>query len=334
MSSKHIKLCLHLSGNAATHRGLFTMDLLLDMFKQHERAQVPNNLLDWSGTPGPCNEILFRHSQDVAPLAIRFIRFVSGFISYEARLYGHAHFYSSTKVFNGQLHLFLRSMYRHVKSYEIVVLAPKQAKPFICDNAYLPDNLVLMPHWNVNSMRNVSRVPNGIRFDANEDDARVAFNHICESIREEAPELLWNAGSSFVERALIRKCRRGNVFYVRVGIEWAELGHPVDWGDNWPPVPISSIPAVEIPPCDDICAICLDNMSGNIVRWGSCKHVFHLECVRSMWDASSEDVTCPLCRSPLSALERVVVSHTKCKKRQGPVTRSMTKNVRRKIVLE
>lgn len=332
---KCVGIRLHLSGNAATQRGLINGIVLLELFRDHERSLLSSGDLNWSGTcvSGRDNDILFRNVQHRVNFLKRFISFVCERIQYDA-LNSRARFYSSIRVHNGITHFCMRALYRFVKSYELVVLAPVPAQPFVTTLVYFTEVLKSMSHWNVNSITNVSSVQNGFRFDAIEADATAAFNHISETIRGGLCDLLWHTGPAFVMRTLIRKCRRGDIFYLRVGIDWAELGRDSVWGEAWPSVPISTLTPLAVAPREDVCAICLDPLESEVVCWDTCRHMFHLQCVRNMWDASTQDVTCPLCRSPLHSLRNVVITPVTESKKRRPVTRSMTRSLRRKVLLD
>jgi len=333
---KCVVIRLHLSGNAATRRGLTDGKVLLDLFRAHERRLVPSGDLDWSGAcvSGRENDIIFRKVQDRVRFLKRFLAFVCERIQYDA-LDSHARFYSSFRVHNRLAHFFLRATYRRVKSYELVVLAPAVVQPFVTTFAFLKDVLKTMSHWNVNSITKASSVQNGFRFDAIEEDATAAFNHVSETIRHGLYDVLRTSNvQALVLRTLIRKCRRGDIFYLRIGIDWAELGKASVWGEAWPSVPMSTLVPLTVPPHDDVCAICLDTLENEVVCWDHCHHMFHLQCVRNMWEATSHLVRCPLCRSPLHSLRNVVITPVPQSKKRRSVTRSMTRNLRRKVILK
>lgn len=66
------------------------------------------------------------------------------------------------------------------------------------------------------------------------------------------------------------------------------------------------MPQAVDPHPDEICSICQDNLSENVVRL-KCRHMFHKECIL---EALRFDHRCPLCRVIISAPETRLINET------------------------
>lgn len=329
ITSLEMNVGLYLYGNAASHRRCWDLKMFLDDFKRSERASA-NDL--WSARILSDRFILFKHNVDPKPLVTRFTQFVMTTIRQGLGSYTQASIYISQRIVNDKLYVLIRARYPRRDSYKIIVLAPDSAKPYVSTFSYLFEQMECSPNWYVNSITQYVSIRDGVHFDATESDACAMFNYLADEIESQLPDIMYDVDGTPLMDVHMTKCRRGNKLYIRFGIEWAPLDQPIEWGAAFPSIPISNRDPVEIDVPNDVCAICLDPLKDNLVRWGKCNHVFHLQCVKMMWERSRW-MKCPLCRQNMD-LQKVCISPPTESKKRRPVTRSMTKKRRRKLTLD
>ena len=324
----HVRLCLR--GNGASHRLVWTAKMFLDEFESIERgARCP-----WTARIQDDGFIMFHHSVDPLSVVKRFIRFSTKKVIQGLGSYTRCSLDVRRGVHNGSmLVVLIRTLYPTLKPYKIIVLAPDSAKTRVVNFRFLLEQMESFLHWDVNSITQYSDTGDGVRFEAIEWDACDMFNYLADKIQDQLPGIMHDVTDTPLLDVRMMKCRRGNSFYIRLGIVWATADEPVDWGAAFPAIPLSSLAPIGIDNPNDICAICLNPLEQSLVQWGPCKHVFHLECVKTMCGTSSCS-ECPLCRSEMSEFQRVFVSPPTRPKKRRAVTRSMTQKNRRKLSLD
>jgi len=297
---------LHLSGNAASQRGNWSVNTFANAFAQSK----PHPDLRWEWDVDGENAQVHISARDPAPIVGNFVRFVESMIKTGLNGYDHVKIFISCEDVDDIISVYVRSVYGMRNAYRIIVQAPSCVQETAGSFSFLFETMETLPHWDVNSIAHFARIPNGVLFQANESDACTMASYLTDEIRSEIPDVLHDHPDTLVD-ILVAKSRRGNTFILQVGLEWRDPRgsppHPIEWGPTAARLPVSTEPPVRLLVPDDVCSICLEPFRQDLFRTG-CQHLFHRNCMNDMWHAtSSPRLTCPLCRDPVFKLERVVV---------------------------
>ena len=305
---------LHLYGNAASHRRCWDAATFVHAFKRSR----PFPSLVWDVTTDNDFDDVFICAENPTKIVKRFVEFVENMVRQGMGDYQHAQICVTCALVGSIYSLTVRALYGARQTYQIIVNAPESAAEYVANFAYLFESMETLREWDVNSMIRFASIPNGVHFDALESDACKMFNYLSDELRDQIPTILEDVADEPLQDVLLEKSRRGNRMYIRIGIEWVTY---TEWGAPGPRLPVLPGPSVSVQTLDHDCAICMDSLQSDLIQWGACNHVFHLQCVRDLW-TSTISPKCPLCRGPMTTLHKVhVQAETEPKKPRSIASR-------------
>lgn len=305
---------LHLHGNAASHRHCWDADTFVRAFKRSK----PFPGLVWGATVDIVKKEIYFCAEDPTNVATGFVQFVEYMVRQGVGDYQHAQICVTCALVDSIYSLTVRALYGDRQTYQIIVHAPESVLDYVADFTYLFECMETLLEWDVNSIVRFASIPHGVHFDALESDACTMFNYLSDELRDQIPTILEDVADEPLQDVLLQKSRRGNRMYIRIGIEWATY---TEWGAPGPRLPVLSDPSVVVQALDHDCAICMDSLQSDLIQWGECNHVFHLQCVRNLW-TSAVSPKCPLCRGLMTTLQKVhVQAETEPKKPRSIASR-------------
>lgn len=312
---------LHMYGNAASHRRSWDANTFVRAF----RRSRPFPKLVWDVTTDIEKDDIYFCAEDPTVIVKRFVAFAEEMVRKGLGDYQDAQICTTCAMIGPIFSLTIRALYGARQTYQIIVHAPESALEYVANFAYLFESMEAMREWDVNSIVRFASIPNGVHFDALESDACKMFNYLCNELRVQIPLVVEDIIDRRLFDVLIRKSRRGNRMYIRVGFEWDTT---TDWGAPVPRLPVLADSSIQIDPIDHFCAICMDPLKKSLIQWSGCKHVFHLKCMHELW-SNTRAPKCPLCRSPMTTLQKVhVLAQTEQKRPRLKVTKSIASRVK------
>lgn len=312
---------LHMYGNAASHRRCWDANTFVRAFKRSR----PFPELVWDVTTDIEKDEIYFCAEYPVDILRQFVSFVETFVRKGLGQYQDAQICVTCAMVGSVYSLTVRALYGARQTYQIIVHSPESALEYVSNFAYLFESMETLRDWDVNSIIRFASIPNGIHFDALESDACIMFNYLSDELREQIPLIMEDVADERVLDVFVRKSRRGNRMYIRIGIQWQTRK---EWGAPVPRLPVVSGSSVQITPIDHSCPICIEPLSTDLVQWNTCKHVFHLHCVHDLW-CNTRAPTCPLCRQPMSVLQKVhIPAPTEPKRPRLKVTRSIASRVK------
>ena len=196
----------------------------------------------------------------------------------------------------------IRIDYGPRKTFHLVVMAPLVAQHLIGNFSYLFEQMETTTNWDVNSISHIANIPDGVQFVSREEDVTGLVTELEGCIQEQLPDMLDTINGEPLMGVSTVFVRRGPHLYIHVGLERLE---DVLWGPTPPTMPLDESRTESISPPNDSCAICRQALEYNIVRT-QCKHVYHKDCMHTLWQ-SCAPFKCPLCRFDITELCQVKI---------------------------
>lgn len=290
-------MCVHITilfeGNAADHRGAWDATTLSEGFQ----VRPGETLRITQYANGVRLHALETNMPQMVASYVTHVRKrlydgLNGYRAFIHTLLAHDPFYNDPGVYYYTLSV--RVFYGPRGEYKIMISAPPEVNGQLSSYDFLMDTMQTMENWDVNSINAYGFVRNGMYLTSREEDAEnLAKLFRCVIMDEMRSHYRGCLDVSF------RQYRRGNIFFLQFGVTTTA---GTTWGKSPNCVPLKP-GYITIDRVDDVCAICLNNMSENLVKT-DCGHVYHLKCMNTLWEHSVGSIKCPMCRNELTSIHR------------------------------